>query len=82
MPYHCKPIYNLGNINPGNEYGETPIHSAAANGHLVNSKAQKENINPRNNFGETPLHSAATRDQLNSKSQKKHTGKNYGEYSL
>ena len=70
------------NINPGNDYGETPLHSAAANGHLVNSKAQKENINPRNNFGETPLHSAATRDQLNSKSQKKRPGKNYGEYSL
>ena len=56
MPYHCKPIYNLGNINPGNEYGETPIHSAAANGHLANPKAQKKNTNPENNFGDTPLH--------------------------
>ena len=79
MPYHCKPIYNLGNINPGNEYGETPIHSAAANGHLVNSKAQKKTINHINNFDETPLHSAAARGQLNSKSQKKSPGDDYGE---
>ena len=34
------------NINPINNFGETPLHLAAFSGHLENSKYLKKNINP------------------------------------
>ena len=50
-------------INPANNNGETPLHSAAKCGHLDICKFILENINenenPEDNVGLTPLHYAA-----------------------
>ena len=49
-------------INPANNNGETPLHSAAKSGHLDICKFILENIqedkNPEDNVGFTPLHYA------------------------
>ena len=51
------------NINPANNNGETPLHSAAKSGHLDICKFILENLqvdkNPTDNVGFTPLHYAA-----------------------
>ena len=56
------------NINPANNNGETPLHSAVKCGHLDICKFILENIqenkNPEDNFGFTPLHYAAILDNL------------------
>ena len=51
------------NINPANNNGETPLHSAAKSGHLDICKFILENVQedkyPADNVGFTPLHYAA-----------------------
>ena len=54
--------------NPENEYGVTPLHLAAKNGHFDICILLIANIltdkNPRNDIGRTPLHAAALKDYL------------------
>ena len=59
----------LGNNdkNPRNNFGETPLHFAAMNGHLLVCKYIMEQVtdkNPRADYGRTPLHYAAMNGHL------------------
>ena len=58
----------FNNLNPANNNGETPLHSAAKCGHLDICKFILENLqenrNPADNVGFTPLHYAAILDNL------------------
>ena len=54
-------------INPANNYGETPLHCATKNGHLDICKFIIKNVtlkNPADKLGFTPLHYAAMMDEL------------------
>ena len=55
-------IENTEDIDPKNDFGWTPLHSAAENGHLEVCKLIIEKIedkSPKSNFDKTPLHLAA-----------------------
>ena len=60
-------VRNFESTNPVNNDGETPLHSAARNGHLDICKSillnlgleDVSNCNPKSKTGETPLHCAA-----------------------
>ena len=60
--------FKFKKINPANNNGETPLHSAAKSGHLDVCKFILENIhedkNPEDNVGFTPLHYAAIFEHL------------------
>ena len=61
-------VFKFKKINPANNNGETPLHSAAKSGHLDICKFILENIqedkNPEDNVGFTPLHYAAIMEHL------------------
>jgi ankyrin repeat protein len=51
-------IQNAVEKNPGNNFGNTPLHLAATHGHLEVCRLILENTSdcsPENNFGKTPL---------------------------
>ena len=60
--------FKFKNINPANNNGETPLHSAVKCGHLDICKFilenKPENKNPEDTVGFTPLHYAAILDNL------------------
>ena len=63
----CKLIIeNIGENNPTDNHGNTPLHYAANNSNLEMCKLIFQNIvdkNPRNNFGITPLDLAYRREK-------------------
>ena len=60
-----------GKINPGDRFGDTPLHCAAMYGcyDICETILKSENIvdkNPKNHYGQTPLHLAAILKQAGS----------------
>ena len=55
-------LSKCANVNGGDSSAYTPLHLAAANGHLVTYKylvSKGAKVNARTNAGDTPLHCAA-----------------------
>ena len=57
-------VESVKDKNPGDNFGNTPLHWAADLGHFLICQLMLDNAkdkNPKNNLGSTPLHYAATK---------------------